>query len=63
MANFTPISPKEMLQAISEHEVFRGFDEEASKKLEGALSYHIVSKNQQVFETVSYTHLTLPTKA
>lgn len=50
MANFTPISPKEMLQAISEHEVFRGFDEEASKKLEGALSYHIVSKNQQVFE-------------
>lgn len=50
MSNFSPISAKEMLQAISQHEVFKGFDAEASKKLEGALSYHIVSKHQHVFE-------------
>ena len=50
MSNFSPISAKEMLQAISQHEVFKGFDADASKKLEGALSYHIVSKHQHVFE-------------
>ena len=50
MANFTPISPKEMLQAITEHEVFNGFDDDALKKLEGALSYLLVSKHQHVFE-------------
>lgn len=50
MNKFTPISPKEMLQAISNHEVFRGFDEEASKKLEETLSYHTVTKNSNVFE-------------
>ncbi len=50
MDKFTPISSKEMLGAISEHEVFSGFDREASGKLEDALSYQTVAKNSQVFE-------------
>jgi len=50
MDKFNPISAKEMLHAISKHEVFKGFDAKASGKLEEALSYHRVTKNSQVFE-------------
>jgi len=42
MDELSPISAKEMLRAIATHEVFSGFDTEASGKLEDALSYQTV---------------------
>ena len=50
MRKFDPITPEEMLQSISKHEVFKGFGSEAAKKLEETLSYHTVSKNSHVFD-------------
>ena len=50
MDKFSPISAQEMLQAISQHEVFKGFDADASTKLEGALSYHYVERHNQIFK-------------
>lgn len=50
MNKFSPLSAKEMLVAVSQHEVFNGFDSAASGKLEEALSYQIVAKNSQIFE-------------
>jgi CRP-like cAMP-binding protein len=50
MDKFSPISEKEMLDAISKHEVFSGFDRDATGKLEKALSYLTVAKNSQIFE-------------
>lgn len=50
MNKFTPISAKEMLRAVCTHEVFSGFDNEASGKLEQALSYQAFTKNSQIFE-------------
>jgi len=50
MDELSPISAKEMLRAIATHEVFSGFDTEASGKLEDALSYQTVAKHCQIFE-------------
>ena len=50
MEKVNTVSPKEMLDVISKHEVFAGFDEDATGKLEEALAIQTVAKNSQVFE-------------
>ena len=50
MNKFNSISSKEMLDAISKHEVFNGFDSAAFGNLANTLSYQTVSKNSQIFE-------------
>ena len=49
MDEVSPISANEMLRAIATHEVFSGFDTEASGKLEEALTYQTVAKHCQIF--------------
>ena len=50
MDKFNPISPDEMLHAISKHEVFNGFDSAAFGNLANTLTYQTVAKNSQLFE-------------
>ena len=39
-----------MLAVVATHEVFKGFDNESSGRLEESLSYQIIEKNSQIFE-------------
>ena len=50
MEEFSPLSTKEMLAVVATHEVFKGFDNESSGRLEESLSYQIIEKNSQIFE-------------
>ena len=50
MKEFSPLSTKEMLAVVATHEVFKGFDNESSGRLEESLSYQIIEKNSQIFE-------------
>ena len=50
MDKLNPISPNAMLQAISKHEVFSGFDGSAFGNLADTLSYQTIAKNSQIFE-------------
>ena len=50
MDKLNPISPNAMLQAISKHEVFSGFDASAFGNLADTLSYQTIAKNSQIFE-------------
>lgn len=57
MEKFTPISAKEMLCAITQHEVFKGFDSGAAGNLENALSYQTVARNSLLFEICDQPNL------
>ena len=57
MEKFTPISAKEMLCAITQHEVFKGFDNGAAGNLENALSYQTVARNSLLFEICDQPNL------
>ena len=50
MNTLNPLSSKEMLHAISKHEVFDGFDGAAFGDLAETLSYQTITKNSQIFE-------------
>lgn len=50
MDNPTQISSTQMVQAIAEHEVFSGLDQDYLNRLEKILCYRPVSKLKQVFE-------------
>ena len=44
------LSPNDMVQAISQHEVFAGFDDTILTQLEEIVEYVTVGKNEQVFK-------------
>ena len=49
MDKTNPISPNAMLDAISKHEVFSGFDGSAFGSLADTLSYQTIAKNSRIF--------------